>query len=74
MMEKRKAMLQLGVKYLNGHEKVSINKDTDTDKAVELLLRAAELGSSLAYHNLSGIYYNGKGVSKDKKKAKQYLE
>jgi TPR repeat protein len=66
------AICNLGGMYLNGHEGSGIKKDVD--KAVELLHRAAELGSAEAYHNLGSLYHKGEGVNKDEKKAKQYYE
>jgi hypothetical protein len=78
MMKKRAddndsdAMCNLGMRYLDGDEFLSIKKDTD--KAAKLFHRAAELGSSKGYTNLALMYYNGEGVSKDESKAKQYYE
>jgi TPR repeat protein len=66
------AINQLGVWYLHEDERFSITKDTD--KAIELLHRAAELGSAQAYHSLGVIFDNGDGVDEDKVKAKQYFE
>jgi TPR repeat protein len=78
MLEKRvdandsNVMYQLGRFYLDGDEGLSITKDID--KAIKLLLRAAELGSEDAYNSLGVVYGLGEGVSINKTKAKQYLE
>ena len=56
--------------YSNGYHGVP----QDYRKAVELWLRAGELGCAGAYYNL-GVFYNfGEGVEVDKKKAKNYWE
>ena len=46
----------------------------DYDKAMELLLRAGELGCATAYYNLASFCYNGRGVERDAKRAKYYNE
>ena len=46
----------------------------DWNKAIELYLKAGELGCAVAYYNLGVSYDNGHGVEIDKKKAKQYYE
>ena len=46
----------------------------DIDKALELVHRAAELGSIGAHHYLGDIYFHGQGVQEDKKKGKYHLE
>ena len=46
----------------------------DYDKAIELYLRAGELGNATAYYNIGVAYYNGQGVARDRKKAKYYYE
>ena len=46
----------------------------DSTKAIELWLRAGELGCAEAYHNLGNSYNFGMGVEVDKKKAKYYWE
>jgi TPR repeat protein len=79
MMNKRvddndaEAICQLGHMYFYGEEGF-INKDID--KAIKLLLRAAELESAKAYkyNTLGAAYCNGEGVSKDETKGKQYFE
>ena len=43
-------------------------------KALELYHRAGELGLSKAYGSLGVIYYHGRGVEVDKKKAQHYYE
>ena len=46
----------------------------DHNKAMELYLRAGELGYAAAYFNLGNAYRNGDGVERDAKKAKYYYE
>ena len=46
----------------------------DYDKAMELWLRAGELGCVASYYSIARAYYNGDGVERDKKKAKHYFE
>ena len=46
----------------------------DWAKAIELWIKAGELGCADAYTNLGFSYYNGDGVEVDKKKAKYYWE
>jgi TPR repeat protein len=78
MLEKRvdvndsDAIYNLGMRYFEGDEVLSIKKDID--EAIKLLHRAANLGSADAYYNLGVLYHKGEGVNKDKIKAKQYLE
>ena len=43
-------------------------------KARELNLKAGELGHAGAYHNLGFTYYEGTGVTMDKKKANHFFE
>jgi len=46
----------------------------DYDKALELFIRAGELGSTKAYNNIGYAYSSGRGVEMDKNKAKYYYE
>ena len=46
----------------------------DSNKAVELFLKAGKLGCADAYYTLGNIYNDGEIVGKDLKKAKQYFE
>ena len=46
----------------------------DWAKANELYLKAGELGCAMAYYNLGTLYYAGRDVEVDKKKAKYYYE
>ena len=46
----------------------------EREKAVELWLRAGELGHARAYCNIGYSYVNGEGVEMDRKKAKHYWE
>jgi TPR repeat protein len=57
---------------MNGEEHANIMKDTD--KAIKLFHRAADLGSAIANENFGLLYDTGDGVSKDMVKAKQYHE
>ena len=46
----------------------------DYGKALELWHQAAELGCATSYFNIGSTYYNGDGVTVDKKKAVHYME
>jgi len=46
----------------------------DTNKALELFHRAAELGHAKAYCSIGSIYYRGQGVEIDTKRAVHYYE
>jgi len=46
----------------------------DRKKAIELYLKAGELGCAAGYYNLGVNYDQGKGIEVDKKKAKHYYE
>jgi len=46
----------------------------DHRKAIELLLKAGELGFAKGYYGLGNSYYNGDGVVRDVEKAKYYFE
>ena len=65
-----RAMHNLGGFYYNGR----MGLPQDCEKAVELWLRAAELGCAIAYYNLSLAYEDGWGVERDMKKAEHYYE
>jgi TPR repeat protein len=64
------SMTNLGCFYANG----SLGLQQDRNKALELLTRAAELGSSEAHYLIGGVYYQGVGIEKDVKKAIHHLE
>ena len=64
------AIHQLGRYYYDGVR----GFPQDYDKAMELWLRAGELGCATAYQNLADDYYHGRGVERDEKKAKYYYE
>ena len=51
------AFTELGMNYLLGQRGFK----QDTNKALELMQRGAELGSTLAHSNLSCIFYTGEG-------------
>ena len=61
------AIFQLGNNYHHGHQ---LGFQQDREKAKELLMRAAELGSSQAHFNLSIIY----DEEQDSKKAKFHYQ
>eukprot|EP00571_Detonula_confervacea_P003628 CAMPEP_0172315722 /NCGR_PEP_ID=MMETSP1058-20130122/26073_1 /TAXON_ID=83371 /ORGANISM="Detonula confervacea, Strain CCMP 353" /LENGTH=311 /DNA_ID=CAMNT_0013029869 /DNA_START=102 /DNA_END=1037 /DNA_ORIENTATION=- len=56
--------------YLNGE----MSLPQDTKKSFELWVRATELGSVEAYNSLSNSYLQGRGVERDVKKAKHYMQ
>ena len=65
-----KAMCNLGFYYADGR----MGLPQDCNKAMEILLRAGELGDAMAYCKIGIIYFIGQGVEKDTKKAKHYYE
>jgi len=64
------AMSNLGCYYRDGQ----YGFPQDNTKALELWQRAAELGHVGAYFGIGCVYYDGRGVDEDKKKAKNYYE
>jgi hypothetical protein len=64
------AIHQLGSYYCNG----GMGLPQDNNKAMELWLKAGELGCMSSYYNIGDCYYFGQGVERDMKKAKQYYE
>ena len=64
------AMNQLGNYYDDGRRGLPQNYD----RAMELWLRAGELGCAMAYNNIANAYYTGEGVEQDETKAKHYYE
>ena len=64
------AIFTLGLKYRDGDD----GFPQDYDKAFELFVRAGELGCAEAYCNVGVVYYNGRGVEIDKKKATHYFK
>ena len=64
------AIYNLGCHYSNGR----YGLQQDSAKAVELYLRAGELGSAAAYNNIAVCYSNGRGVERDEKKVLHYYE
>jgi len=64
------AMYQMGVFFSEGSHGLT----QDYTKALECSLRAGELGSSEGYTNAAVAYYDGEGVERDGKKARQYWE
>ena len=63
------AIYNLGCCYRNG----DYGLQKDVDKALELWHRAGELGNAAAYANIGYAYYNGNGVERDKKMARQFF-
>lgn len=51
-----------------------MGRPQDCNKAMELLLRAGELGYAAAYLKIAGAYHIGEGVERDEKKERYYLE
>ena len=64
------AIHELGVLHAEGRYSIP----QDGDKALELLLRAAELGYTTAYNDIGHEYIHGSGVERDEKKAVHYFE
>ena len=64
------AIYILAENYMNG----DMGYPKDSNKAIELFLKAGELGCAVAYGSLGSIYNDGEVVGKDLKKAKQYYE
>ena len=64
------AMRNLGGYYSDGVRDLP----QDYNKAMELLLRAGELGDALSNRNIAIAYLTGQGVERDVKKAKHYYE
>lgn len=59
------AFLSLAVDYWYGN----IGFPKNSKKALELFLRATDLGSVRAHYQLSNLYHKGEGVEKDMEKA-----
>ena len=64
------SICQLGSFYDNG----DYGLPQDMKKAIELWLRAGELGCAASYYNVGHAYLNGDGVERDIEKAKLYWE
>ena len=75
-MEKRakgndaRAIRNLGGYYYDG----DLGLQQDHNKAMELYLRAGELGDADSYFNIGIAYAHGEDVERDEKKAKYYYE
>ena len=65
-----RATFMMGAFYADGEYGLSKN----IDKAIELFLRAAELGSINAHFNLGIAHHRGDGVQVDKEKTKHHYE
>lgn len=52
----------------------SLGLPRDSKKAVELYIRAGELGCAMAYYNVACAYYEGQGVEHNEKKAIKYWQ
>jgi len=71
MLNDREAFYQLACAYRDG----DLGLSKDNNKALELMDRAADLGSPTASYILAQAYYIGQlGVEKDLKKENHYLE
>ena len=64
------AFLLLSGYYIHGSRGLA----QDWKKALDLMIKAGELGSTIAYYNLGVSYSNGMGVEVDENKAKRYFE
>ena len=64
------AICHIGYYYYEG----SNGFPQDCTKALELWHRAGERGSATSYFNIGSVYYNGVGVTVDKKKGVHYME
>ena len=64
------AMYGLGCFYAYGMHGLPQNRD----KALELYLRAGELGCTTAYHNIGNDYWHGRVVERNEKKVTHYSE
>ena len=64
------SIYQLGQHYSKGE----MGLEQDYGKAMELCLRAGELGDAVAHHSIACAYYNGNGVERDLKKSEYYDE
>ena len=69
-MDDANAIYNLGCDYDEG----LCGLPQDRDKAFELFLRAAKLGSDESYKNIGNAYYLGRGVERDDEKAQHYWE
>ena len=64
------AIYILGCHYLSGERGLP----QDYEKAMELWLRAGELGCVTSYCKIGFAYHEGRGVERDIEKAKHYFE
>ena len=64
------AIHSLGSLYYDGSDCLPQNRN----KAIQLWLRAGELGCSESYNNAGNAHYHGEGVERDIKKARYYCE
>ena len=63
----------MGTGYMFGSSASGLQKDTE--KALELFLRAAELGSMDAHNNIAAMYYSGQlGVEIDREKYMYHMQ
>ena len=59
----------MGLVYLNGSSSI----DVDVEKAIEYFKKAYELGNSAAAYRIGALYYEGKLLPKDYKKAIEWF-
>ncbi|KAL7527410.1 hypothetical protein ACHAXR_001947 [Thalassiosira sp. AJA248-18] len=64
------AFNMLGSEYDDG----ALGLPQDTKKALELWIRAAELGSAMAHYNVASVYYEGQVGGQNKKKAIKHYQ
>ena len=69
-LDDAEAIFTFGYNYCDGED----GFPQDYDKALELFVRAGNLGLAAGYCNVGHAYSNGKGVDIDEKKAKHYYE
>ena len=69
-LDDAEAIFTVGCDYRDGQ----FGFPQDYDKALELFVRAGDLGCNKSYNDVGHAYSNGKGVDVDKKKANHYYK
>ena len=69
-LDDAEAIFSLGCNYRDADD----GFPQDDDKALELFVRAGELGNANAYCDIGCAYFNGNGVEIDEKKANHYYK